>query len=71
MIFVYQKQDKKSNPPKLIPNKSMPWIMEEVDIDDGAGKVKEETDLQVLQANVTKAPLHHVKVIFYSKYLID
>lgn len=57
-----KKQDKKSTPPKLIPNKSMPWIMEEVDIDDGTGKPKEESDLEVLQANVTKVPLHHIKV---------
>jgi hypothetical protein len=50
-----------------VPDKSKPWILEAEDVDEDHGNAKtsaaeKDDELEVLQANVTPAPLNHVKV---------
>ena len=63
-------QMQKKSPPKQVPNKNAPWILEEEEETGqdeetaaaSAAKESGDNDLEVLAANVTRAPLNYVRV---------
>lgn len=49
-------------PPRLVPNAKAPWILEEEELPEPTKSCHDDDDLEVIQANVTRAALHYIQV---------